>query len=112
MSIIFYVIWIIIPLFFFTVALWAKLEQMSKSRKKQNPGDFIRQGVFLSVCTILAIAINHYVIVPQKESFELIPMGLVQTLLYPLILIIGAKVIGGTDPLRVKRGGRARPRKR
>jgi len=102
-----YGIWFLLPLFFFTLALWAWLERLSKSPKRQNPKDFMRQGTFLLGSAVLALLINEYVL--QEGAADLLPNWLpltfVQIMLLPIILLLGAKMFGGTTPISIQRPG-------
>jgi cell division protein FtsW (lipid II flippase) len=98
-----YAIWFMLPLFFFGLALWSKLEKMSGQNKRDNVGDFVRQGFFVSLCVALAVLIDQFMLKDVAESIypELLPLGLYQVLLLPFILYIGAMLIGPTKDLKV-----------
>lgn len=98
-----YAVWLLIPAGFFAIALWAKLEQLSKSPRRQNPGDFARQAVFLLGCVIVSILLDRYLLSSLKgsEITEWLPMGVMQFLLFPLILLIAARLIGGSRQISI-----------
>jgi hypothetical protein len=99
-----YTVWLLIPGAFFLIALWARLEQLSKSAKKHNPGDFLRQGFFLLGCSAIAILADHYGLSRlEGASFtDWAPLGLLQLLLLPAIWLIAAQVFGGSRAVSIK----------
>jgi hypothetical protein len=98
-----YVIWFLAPTFFFVLALWAKLEQMSGSVKKHDPISLFRQGIFILICVILACLIDTYVLEGIVASFspQFIPLGFYQIMLLPVILILAARVVGPSEPILI-----------
>ena len=108
-----YAIWFIIPAFFFALALWARLEQLSKSPKKQSPGDFVKQGIFVLGCSIVAWLFDQYVMQPNPELFlpDLVPLWLLELLLLPVVLSLAAMLTGGLKPIRATYGTRNIQRK-
>ena len=101
-----YAIWFIIPAFFFAMALWAKLEQLSKSPKKHDPSDFMKQGFFVLICALIAWVVDQYVLQPNAANLfpDLIPLALLQVLLLPAILSVAAMLTGGMKPIRATFG--------
>jgi len=107
-----YIIWFLIPAFFFLTALWSKLEQLSGSPRRQNPGDFLSQGFFLLACALCSMLIDHYWFA-KAQSFALaawVPKGVVRVLLFPVVLLLGAYLVGGSKKISIKdpRGKRGR----
>ena len=100
-----YIVWFLLPISFLTLALWAWLERLSKSPKKQNPADFLKQALFLAVCVGLAVLIDTYFLesIAAAIAPDLIPLLLYQILLLPLILLIAAKLFGGSKPIRIEK---------
>ena len=99
-----HIVWILFPAFFFVMALWAKLEQFSKSARKQNPGDFFKQGLFIAACSLLAFIIDLNFLRSFNDSFvPFLPLLLLQIVLYPFILLIGAKLLGPSKDILVGR---------
>ncbi|NLF25685.1 MAG: hypothetical protein GX589_08540 [Deltaproteobacteria bacterium] len=103
-SSIYYTVWLLLPAGFFMVALWAKLEQLGKSPRRQNPGDFFRQGCFLLGCVIAAIIIDYFLL-SQFENAPIttwVPMGVIQFLLLPLVLLIASRLVGGSRQIGIE----------
>ena len=98
-----YLVWILIPLTFFLLALWSKLEQMSGRPKKDHPGDLVRQGFFISGCVVVSIVIDHFLLPYLYSSFSpvWVPYGLYELLLLPLILYVAAISFGPSSDIRI-----------
>jgi len=106
-----YAVWFAIPAVFFLTALWAKLEQLSHSPKHHNPRDFMRQGFFVLLCVLLAVAADRYLL-PAIPLPDWMPLAFVQVLLLPLILLITARLVGGTKPIQIAKAPRPSERRR
>lgn len=104
-----YSIWALLPLLYFILALWGKLEQMSKSVSKQNPEDFSRQAIFLLCCVGVGILADKFLL-PSLAGMlpSFIPFGFLQVILLPIILLIGSMLIGGKEPPKIQRPGMQR----
>ena len=96
MKILLYLLWFLLPAFFFGIALWSKLEQFSNKHKRENAGDFFRQGIFVSVCVLLSVLIDQYALggIVTSLSPDFIPLGFYQVLLLPLVLYLAAMLVG------------------
>ena len=105
MHILLYVIWFLLPLFFFIIALWAKLEQLSDRPKRQNPGDFFRQGVFVLVCVLISVVIDQYLLAALVDflSSDWLPLGFFQALLLPFVLYLAARIVGPSQDVLITR---------
>lgn len=105
-----YIIWFLIPIFFFVLALWSKLEHISSkgALHGRQAKDFFIQGSFVLGCVLVALFIDLYTfdafIRPALPPS--IPTGFVKIILLPLILLIGAKVVGGSKPVRIVKAPR------
>ena len=98
-----YVIWILIPSFFFLMALWAALEQASHAHKKENPADFVRQGAFVAVCVVVAILIDRYALETLVTSLfgDFLPLLFYQIILLPFLLYLGARLAGPSQAILI-----------
>ena len=99
-----YIVWFAIPLFFFGVTLWAGLEQATaKKQQRQNTGDFFRQGSFVLGCVLLAVIIDQYWLVQLVETIApaWLPLLFFQVILLPVILYIGALIVGPSREIRI-----------
>ncbi len=101
-----YLIWWLLPLFFFTMALWAKLEQMSNRNKQQNPGDFFRQGIFVTIGVLISMWLDSSVLPGLIPAIfpPSIPMGFFQVILLPVVLYLMALIIGPSKEILIPSG--------
>ena len=98
-----YILWFLLPTAFFLLALFAKLEQMGGSVKKQNPIDFLRQGMFVLGAVIIAVIIDRYFLEDLVTNYapDYMPLGLFQVLLLPAVLVVGSYMIGPSKAIMV-----------
>lgn len=98
-------IWIAFPVFFFSLALWNKLELMSGKGKSEDVKNFFSQGVFVTICVILAFIIDAYFLESIASLFpdDLFPLWFFRVILLPFIFLIGAKVVGPSKEIRILR---------
>lgn len=59
------------------------------------------------MCVLFAIAIDQFILEALVNilSPEWLPLGFFQVILLPIILLIGAKLVGPSDKIRVSRPG-------
>ena len=109
----FYVIWCLVPTFFFGLALWAKLENVSGQTRKDNPGDLFRQGGFVALCVGVAILLDQYLLpdLYSKFSPDWIPYGFYQLVLLPFILYLASMIIGPSTDIRISKAPKPSQRK-
>ena len=109
-----YIVWFALPLFFFGVALWSKLEQLSGKSKRENPMDFVKQGGFVLLCAIICFLIDRYVI--STLGINSLPswlsLNLIRALLLPLVLYVAAVIIGPTKEIRIEKAAHPSERQR
>jgi hypothetical protein len=102
-----YVIWVLLALLFFALALWSKLEQVSSKTQKhgRQAKDFFRQGVFVSFCVVIAFVFDIYLVDSTFEPLlpEFIPIDFIRVILLPVILYIGAMAVGGSKAEHIKK---------
>ena len=113
-----YGIWFLFPAFFFVMAFWSYLEKISNKHKKENPGDFLSQGIFVLICVAICIIIDQFALESFWQSLlsDYVPLGFLQILLLPAVLYIGAMLIGPSKAILIDRAPRPTrgkpPRKR
>lgn len=100
-----YAIWCLLPLAFLLIGLWSLLEKIGGKTKRENPGDFFKQFIFVSGCVLASVAINEYFVIPQVPALlpSFVPLLLVQITLLPFVLYIGAICIGGSKAIRIEK---------
>lgn len=106
MQIALWIIWILVPVTYLLMAVWAKLEQIGKKSRKhpREAGELFRQAVFTSACVAIAFFIDIFMleqaIEPLLPSF--LPIGIVKILLLPIILYLAALMVGGKKQVRIE----------
>ena len=100
-----YFLWALIPLFFFLLALYSFLEKTAGKQKSERPGDLLRQGLFVTLCVAASIAIDIYLLPILIVNFfgDLIPRIVLQIVLLPIVLALGAMLYGPTRDIRIER---------
>lgn len=103
-----YIIWFLLPAGMLLVALWAKLEQIGKKDAREHALDYIKSAIFLFVSALIAVAIDTYMLedLVSALSPDFIPLSFYQLMLLPLILVIGAKLVGGSKAISIDRAPR------
>ena len=98
-----YVIWILVPLGLFLLVLWAKLEQIAGKNKVENIPDLFSQAVFVTACSGITYLLDTYLIDIAYASLspDFIPIGFYKILLLPFVLLLGAKVWGGSKDIMI-----------
>ena len=100
-----YVLWALIPLFFFLLALWSFLEKTGGKKKSERPGDLLRQGIFVALCVVVCIVIGIYLLPSLIESFfgNVVPTIVFQIVLLPIVLALGAMIYGPTRDIKIEK---------
>jgi len=112
-----YIIWLLVPLIFFLLALWSKLEQGTKASKgkkvNKEPGDLFRQAIFVSGCSVITFLVDYLLTEKIAEILPaMVPIAFFQLMLLPIILYLGAITVGGSKPIRIKKAPRPSQHKR
>jgi len=97
MRIALYTAWLIIPTFYLTLALWAKLERLSSRGKRGlDAGDLARHGIFVLVAAVVSLAVDTYLLLHYVEPIlpAWLPIGVLEIALFPLILGLQAVILG------------------
>lgn len=100
-----YIIWALLPIFFFLMALWSFLEKKVGKKKHERPADLLIQGLFVTVCVIISLILDHYFLPSILESLlqGLIPYGVFQIMLLPFVLYVAAKIVGPSKPIQISK---------
>lgn len=105
------IIWLLIPALYYTIALWGFLEKRGRSVKKQNPGDFFKQGTFILIAVGLTFIIDLYLIEDIATILpSIMPLLLLRIILLPFVLLLVAKLTGGSKAHSIKGKGNGRKR--
>ena len=100
-----YILWGLLTLFFFGMALYGRLEQLSGKGKHERPGDLFKQGLFVLLCVGISVAIDQYFLEDLVSGFSptWIPYPFYQVMLLPIVLYIAARVIGPTKTIAISK---------
>jgi len=102
-----FVIWGILPSFFFLMALWGWLEGLRSSTKKRTDEvrDLLRQGAFILCCVAATFGLYRLIVTPYLNPIlePFVPPFLVQLLLLPLVLYIGALLAGPSKEIKISK---------
>lgn len=101
-----YFVWFLVPLFFFGVALWSKLETVGGKQRHERPGDNLKQAFFVLVCVLISIGIDQWALEDIATTLSFgdllsLPLGFYQIMLLPVVMYAGALLVGGSKPIRI-----------
>lgn len=99
-----YLIWFAIPAVFLVMALYNQLEVWSGKGRKGEAGTSLKQGLFVLSCSLTSYFIDQFYLEDLVTSFldPFVPLILAQIILFPIILLLGARLVGGTEPLHIR----------
>ena len=100
-----YTVWFLLPVVFFVLALWAKLEQAGGDRRTAEAGDLVRQGIFVLTAAGVSLALDVLVLIPAVEPLlpEWLPLGVLEVALFPAVLFIQALILGPSKEISLTR---------
>jgi hypothetical protein len=107
-TVVLYTIWGLLPLGFLGMALWSFLERMGGKAQVNDDASLFRQFLFVLGCVLLAVAIDQYALewIVSDLLSKILPLGVFQVALLPLILFLGAIIIGPSEEIRIGRAPR------
>lgn len=95
-----YILWYSWGALYFVMGIWAVLEKVGKSHKKQNPQDFFRPCLFVTAVAIVATIIDLYLI-ETLASWVRIDVLLLRIALFPALLAVAASITGPTKAISI-----------
>lgn len=110
-----YVLWSLVPLFFLLTWLWGVLERLGKEEKRGSSLDAFKQFFFVLLCVLVCIAIDQTVLADIVSNIfaDFLPLALFQVILLPVVLYLGALVIGPSKQILItKAPSPTKPKKR
>lgn len=109
-----YISWLLLPIFFLGHALWVVLEQAGGKGLGEKPGDYFKQGLFVSACSLACYGIDQLILQTYVPIYSptALPLWFYQLILFPIILVLGAKLIGGSKEIRISKAPRPSLRKK
>jgi len=98
-----YGIWFAFPAVFLLIALWGWLENRGKSERFHDVKNTLRQGGFVLVAALLALALDRYVLLPHLESAlpDWLPLGVIEVALFPSLLLLLACIVGPSSDVTI-----------
>ena len=99
-----YIVWFAPAVVFFIMAIWAQLEIWSGKAVKGEVKSYLKQMIFVLICAGVTVMIEQYFLADFVMSYldPFVPLGLAQIVLFPLILLLSAKLIGGSKPIQLQ----------
>lgn len=110
-----YGVWSLVPLFFLLNWLWGVLERTGKEQKRGSSIDSFKQFLFVLACVGVAVLIDQLFLEDLVNSLipDLFPLAFYQVLLLPLVLYLGALVLGPSRHIRIEKAPNpSRPKRR
>jgi hypothetical protein len=97
--------WILFALSFYLFSLWTFLECVRKKRTYREAKEFLKQGIFVSVCVGLAILVDIYFMPTIEENYfsGSLTFDIVRFFTLPVILFIGSVTLGPSTPIRINK---------
>ncbi|MCB0352920.1 MAG: hypothetical protein KDD64_05320 [Bdellovibrionales bacterium] len=118
MNYVFYTIWGLIPLVYFLLVLWSRLEQSTHVRKgkkaSRESSDLFRQAIFVSACALVTFLVDYFFVdqgLVEDILPEFVPLGFIKLILFPIVLMVLGKIVGGSKPIRIEKAPRPTSRR-
>ena len=118
MNYVFYTIWGLIPLIYFLLVLFSRLEQsshVSKGKKRsREASDLFRQALFVTACALVTFLIDYFFVdqgMLEDLLPEFVPLGFIKLILFPIVLMVLGKLVGGSKPIRIEKAPRPTSRR-
>jgi len=107
-----YLLWFGFPTLFFLLALATKLDRIAWKERNENPRDFFSSGIFLLGAAICTVFIERVFLKNLVDATfgNIMPYGFFQFFLWPLVLLIGAKLIGPSTKILIGDRKRTKPK--
>ncbi len=107
-DIILYGIWCAFPAFYLILIIYALLERSSGNRTRADIPDYTKQMFFLIGCVLVSLGLDKTFIPWFSEEIlaGMLPMGFFRIILFPCVLLIGSKLIGGSKAIKISRVAR------
>lgn len=98
-----YILWFLVPLFLFILSAWNKLEQIGNKNDKGQPGFLFKQGLFTLICAFVSLLVDQHLLenLHNTIGIEWVPLGFLQIILFPIVLYIGALLLGPSKTIKI-----------
>ncbi len=99
----FYGIWLLLPIFYFVVALWGKLERSSGERNRDDLGDYVRNGTVALLAVIVSVGIDRFLLPALDDTLltDLMPIFFFRVLLYPVVFVLINLALGPSKKIQI-----------
>ena len=113
-ELILYSIWFLIPLIFYLLALWGRLEQMSSGQPHHHVIDLLHQGHFTLAVAVVSVAVDRFLLpkIVAIPALDFVSPLFLQIVTFPAIALILASAFGPSGEIRVGRPTGRPPAKR
>ncbi|MCB0339586.1 MAG: hypothetical protein KDD53_08280 [Bdellovibrionales bacterium] len=87
------------------MVLWSKTENLSGKSRREDTGDYMRQGFFVLFSSIAAFVIDQQFLENIVSSLfgDMLPLMLFRIILFPVVLLVGAKILGPSRSKQIKK---------
>lgn len=98
-----YILWGLVPTFFFIMWAISALEKTVGKKRTENPSDFLKSFLFTAGCFGILALFEVFFIdsVLDLVGTEYFSHNVLFFLSYPVILLIAAQFVGGSKPIRI-----------
>lgn len=98
-----HIIWFTLPAIFIAIAIWSKLEALSGKPNRGEIRGYLKQAAFLLACAFIALGIESWFLEDFVISYlePVVPLDLARIVLLPLVLLVAAKLLGGSKPIQL-----------
>lgn len=98
-----YGIWLLFPLFYFGLALYAKLERISGTTHRSDIKDNVRQGFFVLICVVIAYFADRSALqyIATNVFMDMLPLGFFRVMIFPVILYLMAMIVGPSKEIKI-----------
>lgn len=89
-------LFLLVPLLYFLLALWSLLESKSNKRKGKDKDILLKQGIFVFICTLVAIGVD-ILILPHLIPMLPCPPLMARILTFLIVIYLIGIFVGGTE---------------
>jgi hypothetical protein len=99
-----YGLWLLIPVTYFLIILWSKLENIGKKKKQKEIADFFNQLYFVIVTVGVSFLLDIYIVdnIAAMDIFSAFPRNMLRFFVLPCTFMVLSKIIGPSKDIRIK----------
>lgn len=89
-----YLIWALLPISLFLLALWGIVKRAAKQRGREYPADNFRQGIYCLVLLFVAVWLDQQYLsdIASDLASDDLAASVIRLLIYPAVLLIAAMI--------------------